>query len=228
MNMTTHVDHLESSLSLTEFPLLIDDARRPFPPAAPEPSPLAALTPSECRALAVVYGALLAGDDPYLEADELAHLAESLDLNENRFHRDLAGLGVVGLLGVTRSRQDFEVELVEGTAAGMEAFCRGFLADRYETLLCEVARRVVRGVANGPSLRQVLPWEPGLLLTHVVETLSADGWLEATGHFGGSCGWQVARVSPGLRAWAAAERAATPSVWTMRVVEPMALEAVAA
>ena len=226
--MTTHVDHLEVSLSVAKFPLSLA-ARRPFPPAAPEASLLEPLTPSERRALAVVYGAFLAGDDPYLEADEIAELAAGLDLNEDRFRRDLAGLGVVGLLGVTRSRQDFEIELVEGTAAGMEAFCRGFLADRYETLLCEVARRVARGAADGPSLRQALPWEPGLLLTHVVETLSADGWLEVTGHFGGSCGWQIARVSPELRAWVVAERAATvSSVWTIKVTEPVALEAVAA
>ena len=226
--MTTHVDHLEVSLSVAKFSLSLA-ARRPFPPAAPEASPLDPLTPGERRALAVVYGAFLTGDDPYLEAYELAHLAAGLDLNEDRFQRDLAGLGVVGLLGVTRSRQDFEVELVEGTTAGMAAFCRAFLADRYETLLCEVARRVVQGVADGPSLRQALPWEPGLLLTHIVETLSADGWLEVNGHFGGSCGWQIARVSPELRAWVTAERAATvPSVWTMRVAEPMALESVAA
>ncbi len=216
--MTAHVDHLQVSLSLAEFPLA-PDVPRPFPPVAPEPSPLESLTDGERRVLAMVCGAFLAGDDPYLLAAELTHMAGSLDLNQEQFHHELAGLGFAGLLNVTRSQLDFEIEQVECTAAGMEAFCRGFLAGRYETLLCEVARRITRGVSDGPTLQHGMPWEPGLLLTHVVETLAADGWLTVRGHFGGSCGWQVAQVSPELHAWAAAERVATPSRWTMHVEE---------
>lgn len=224
--MTAHVDHLEVSLAVADFPLPPTSATphaatsRPFPPAGPARSPLATLTAGERRALAVVYGAFLAGDDPYLDADELARLAGTLDVNEDRFRHDLGGLGFAGLLVVTRSRQDFEIEQVECTAAGLEAFGRAFLPERYETLLCEVARRITRGVAvDGPSLCRALPWEPGLLLTHAVETLAADGWLTVHGHFGGNRDWQVAEVSPELHAWAAAERAATPSVWTMQVRE---------
>lgn len=216
--MTAHVDHLQVSLSFAEFSLP-SATRRPFPPPAPEPSLLDSLTDGERRTLAMVCGAFLAGDDPYLLAAELAHMAGSLELNQGRFQHDLAGLGFAGLLTVTRSRQDFEIEQVECTAAGMEAFCRGFLPERYETLLCEVARRITRGVSDGPTLRHGMPWEPGLLLTHAVETLAADDWLTVHGHFGGSCGWQVAGISPELHAWAAAERAATPSRWTMRVDE---------
>lgn len=222
--MTVHVDHLQVSLSFAEFPLS-PAAPRPFPPAGPEPSPLVTLTDGERRALAMVCGAFLAGDDPYLLAAELAHMAGNLDLNQEHFHHDLAGLGFAGLLNVTRSRHDFEIEQVECTTAGMEAFCRGFLSERYETLLCEVGRRITRGVSDGLTLRQGMPWEPGLLLTHAVETLAADGWLTVHGHFGGSCGWQVARVSPELHAWAAAERAATPSLWTMRVDDAAARSA---
>lgn len=215
--MTAHVDHLEVSLALAGFSLPPAVVPRPFPPAAVKPSPLEALSRGERRALAVVYGAFLAGDDPYLEADELAHLADGVDVNENHFRHDLAGLAFSGLLNLTRSLQNFELQQVESTSAGLEAFCRGFLLQRYDTLLCEVARRITRGTVDGPGLRGGLPWEPGLLLTHAVETLAADGWLSVNGHFGGSCGWQVATVSPELHAWAAAECAVTPSVWTMHV-----------
>lgn len=217
--MTAHVDHLEVSLSFGDFTLPAAGRSRPFPPAAPEPSPLDALTAGERRTLAVVYGAFLAGDDPYLAADELAHLAGTLGVNEDRFRHDLAGLSFSGLLGVARSLQDFEIEQVECTAVGLEAFCRGMLPERYETLLCEVAHRIIRGVTDGPGLRQAMPWEPRILLTHAVETLAADGWLTATGHFGSGCGWLITTVAPELHAWAAAERAAAPSVWTMRVEE---------
>ncbi len=226
--MNTLVDHRKVSLSLAGFSARPAAVSRPFPPAGPEPSPLASLTAGERRALAIVYGAFLAGDDPYLEADELTHLARSLDLNEDRFRRDLAGLGFAGLLGLTRSRQDFEIEQVECNPDGLETFCRGFLPDRYETLLCEVAQRITRGVADGPTLRRALPWEPGLMLTHAVEALAADGWLTVAGPFDGSFGWQVTTVSPELRAWAAAERAAAPNVWTRGLVALDSAEAAAA
>lgn len=197
------------------------------PSVATTPSSFGTLSEGERQTLAAVTSAFLASDDPYLDADELTRLAERLNLNERNLHRDLERLAAAGLLRLACSPRDGEIEIVECTTAGLEAFCRGMMADRYEALLEEVAHQVARGVDDGLTLRQALPWEPGLLLTHAVETLATQGWLECSGQqFGGSCGWQIARVAPKLHAWAdasdhvAAAATSAPAAWRLTAEAP--------
>lgn len=185
---------------------------RVFPPGvAPETETvLAGLSSGERHALETLYGVFLAANDPYLESDDLSALAERLDCNEARLRRETEALGRLGLLRLARGGNG-EVVLAESTFAGLEAFCREARGDGHAMLLEKIGRCVAEGRAtDGPSLVVAFPGVPGLLLTHAVETLARDGWLECNDQFGGACGFHLGRISPDLKAWAGVGLAGEP------------------